>query len=81
MHFHPKATKGVKGSVGAPMPGTVVDVRVKVGETVEKGAPIIVLSAMKMEMIVNAPISGKVKNVAVSDGMKLDGDDLLVEIE
>ncbi|XP_064604061.1 pyruvate carboxylase, mitochondrial-like [Liolophura sinensis] len=81
MHFHPKAAKGVKGSLGAPMPGTVVDVRVKVGDTVEKGAPIIVLSAMKMEMVVNAPISGKIKNVAVSDGLKVDGDDLLVEIE
>ena len=81
IHLHPKALKGVKGSVGAPMPGEVLAVRVKEGDTVEKGQPLVVLSAMKMEMVVGAPISGTVKDISASEGMKLEGDDLLVTIE
>ena len=79
--MHPKAMRGVRGSVGAPMPGTVIAVNVKEGEEVEKGQTLCVLSAMKMEMAVTAPMSGKVKLVAVTQDMKLEGDDLVVEIE
>lgn len=79
--FRPKAEAGVKGSVGAPMPGSVIDISVKVGDTVEKGQAVVVLSAMKMEMVVNAPISGKVKAVHVEKGTKLEGQDLILEIE
>lgn len=81
MHFHPKALKGVHGSVGAPMPGTVIEVKVKPGDKVEKGQAVLVLSAMKMEMVVNAPVSGVVKQILVENGMKLEGDDLLMDIE
>ena len=81
LHTHPKALKGVRGSVGAPMPGEVVDIKVKEGETVEKGQAVLVLSAMKMEMVVTAPMSGTVRLLAVSPKMKLEGDDLLMEIE
>ncbi|XP_048259230.1 pyruvate carboxylase, mitochondrial-like isoform X1 [Haliotis rufescens] len=81
MHFHPKSLKGVKGSVGAPMPGSVIDIKVKVGDKVVKGQPVLVLSAMKMEMVVSAPVDGEVKSIAVTDGMKLEGDDLLMDIE
>lgn len=81
MHFHPKAVKGSRGSVGAPMPGSVIDVRVKDGDKVEKGQPLVILSAMKMEMVVGAPMSGIVKAIHVTNGMKLEGDDLLMDIE
>lgn len=81
MHIHPKASKSNKGEVGAPMPGSVMDVRVKVGDKVEKGAPLVVLSAMKMEMVVQSPIAGIVKKVDISVGMKLEGDDLLLTID
>ncbi|XP_013779858.1 pyruvate carboxylase, mitochondrial-like [Limulus polyphemus] len=78
--LHPKAIKGVRGSVGAPMPGTVIDIPVEEGQKVEKGAPLIVLSAMKMEMVVQAPMSGTIKALRVTKGMKLEGNDLLLEI-
>ncbi|CAH8287620.1 unnamed protein product, partial [Heterobilharzia americana] len=79
--FHPKALIGVKGSVGSPMPGELVIVNVKEGELVEKGQLLATLSAMKMEMSITAPISGCVKKVHVSSGMKVSGDDLLFDIE
>jgi len=78
---HPKALKGVRGSVGAPMPGVVLDIKVKVGDRVERQQPLVVLSAMKMEMIVQSPLDGVVKNIAAEQGMKLEGDDLLMDIE
>lgn len=71
----------MKGSVGAPMPGEVIEVKVKEGDKVEKGQPLVILSAMKMEMVVQSPLSGVVKSIAGSRGMKLDGDDLLMTIE
>lgn len=81
IHVHPKALKGVKGSVGAPMPGEILDIRVKEGDSVEQGETIAILSAMKMEMVVQSPITGKVKSISAEKGMKLEGDDLLMEIE
>jgi pyruvate carboxylase len=63
------------------MPGTVIDIRIKVGDSVEKGAALIVLSAMKMEMVVQAPRAGKIKTLDITQGMKLEGDDLLLTIE
>ncbi len=73
--------QGQKGSIGAPMPGTVIDVKAKVGDVVKKGDPLVVLSAMKMETVVKSPVSGKVLKVAIINGQKLQGDDLLLEID
>nr|DBA17131.1 TPA: hypothetical protein GDO54_002623 [Pyxicephalus adspersus] len=81
MHFHPKALKDVKGQIGAPMPGKVIDIKVKEGEKIEKGQPLCVLSAMKMETLVNSPVTGTVKKIYVKTDMHLEGEDLLIEIE
>lgn len=53
----------------------------KEGDKVEKGQPIAVLSAMKMEMVVQAPKAGVVGSVAIMNGQKLEGDDLICVIE
>ncbi|THH32391.1 hypothetical protein EUX98_g1810 [Antrodiella citrinella] len=68
------------GSVGAPMSGVVVEVRVKEGAEIKKGDPICVLSAMKMESAVTAPVSGHIKRVVVHEGDSINGGDLVVEI-
>ncbi|XP_050344187.1 pyruvate carboxylase, mitochondrial isoform X3 [Nymphalis io] len=81
MKIHPKAVKGDKNQVGAPMPGTVLTIKVKEGDKVDKGQPIAVLSAMKMEMIVQAPRAGTIVSVSIMNGQKLEGDDLICTIE
>ncbi|KAG1681045.1 Pyruvate carboxylase, mitochondrial [Nymphon striatum] len=81
LHFHPKAVTADIGSIGAPMPGNVVEVKVKVGDVVKKQEPLVVMSAMKMETIIQAPVSGTVKEISIEKGMKLEGNDLLLTIE
>ncbi|XP_046301080.1 pyruvate carboxylase, mitochondrial isoform X1 [Marmota monax] len=81
MHFHPKALKDVKGQIGAPMPGKVIDIKVAAGAKVVKGQPLCVLSAMKMETVVTSPIEGTVCKVHVTKDMTLEGDDLILEID
>ncbi|KAF5118670.1 hypothetical protein DV452_001945 [Geotrichum candidum] len=76
----PKADAHNPNEVGAPMAGVVVEVRVQEGSEVKKGDPIVVLSAMKMEMVVSAPNSGKVANVSVKANDSVDGSDLICKI-
>lgn len=63
------------------MPGSVIEIRSEEGKRIEKGTPLVVLSAMKMEMIVQAPISGVIKTIHINKGMKLEAEDLLITIE
>jgi pyruvate carboxylase len=76
-----RATPTDPGSIAAPMPGSVVDVRVAVGATIKKGDPLVVLSAMKMETVVASPVAGKVKRVVAVKDDVLKAGDLLLEIE
>lgn len=65
----PKAA-GAAGNVkiSAPMPGTIVDVKAKVGDTVKNGTVIAVLEAMKMENDVVADRDGTIASINVSKG-------------
>jgi len=63
------------------MPGKVVGIRVKEKEVVKKGSPLVVLSAMKMETNVSAPIDGTVNKISVKLNQTLEAGDLLVDIE
>ena len=58
--------------VTAPMPGTILDIKVAVGDTVKSGQAICVLEAMKMENDVNAPCDGKVLSINTTKGSSVD---------
>ncbi|KAH1394353.1 hypothetical protein KXX50_003475 [Aspergillus fumigatus] len=76
----PKADIGDSSQIGAPMSGVVVEIRVHEGSEVKKGDPVAVLSAMKMEMVISAPHSGKVSGLLVKEGDSVDGQDLICKI-
>jgi pyruvate carboxylase subunit B len=63
------------------MPGTIVDVKAKVGDTVEAGDGVLVIEAMKMENEIQAPMSGVVISVHVKKGDSVAPDETLVEIQ
>ncbi|HEY1609275.1 MAG TPA: biotin carboxylase N-terminal domain-containing protein, partial [Paraburkholderia sp.] len=68
-----------EGRLTAPMPGKVIAVLVEPGTVVEKGAPLIVMEAMKMEHTIGAPSAGKVTEVLYAVGDQVaDGAQLLV---
>lgn len=66
--------------VTAPMPGTVLDIKVAVGDTVEFGQPIVILEAMKMENEVNSPCAGKVISVNTTKGSSVETGEVLAVI-
>lgn len=73
------------GSMGAkkvvaPMPGTVVSVKVNVGDKVEKNTLVAVLEAMKMENEIFAGVDGVVASVNVSAGDSVNSQDVLVSV-
>ncbi|WP_217585713.1 pyruvate carboxylase [Lentibacillus saliphilus] len=76
-----KADESNEKHIGATMPGTVVKVLCKQGERVNKGDYLLIAEAMKMETTVQAPFTGVVRKVHVSNGDAIDVKDLLIEFE
>ena len=75
----PKAAPVANGvKVNAPMPGTILDVKVAQGAAVKKGDVLLILEAMKMENEILAPQDGTVAQVAVSKGASVNSGDPLV---
>lgn len=66
--------------VSAPMPGTILSVNVKAGDSVKKGDVLAILEAMKMENEIMAPKDGKVTAVNVQKGATVNTGDLLCVI-
>jgi len=66
--------------ISATIPGKIVAVKVENGAIVKKGQPLIVIEAMKMENELKSPADGKVTNVYVKAGDKVENNALLVEI-
>lgn len=71
----------VVNEVKAPMPGLVLSLKAKAGDSISKGDPLLVLEAMKMENVLKSPTDGIVKSIAVSEGQAVEKNQLLVSFE
>ncbi len=67
-------------SVTAPMPGNILDIKVKVGDIVKADDVVIILEAMKMENEIFAPASGKVIAINTTKGASVNSGDCLLVI-
>jgi 3-methylcrotonyl-CoA carboxylase alpha subunit len=76
-----EATASADSMVRAPLPGKIIDLRVKAGDTVSKGQALLVLEAMKMEHTLAAPADGTVKSLRYAVGEQVPEGAELVEFE
>lgn len=74
------AAAGAGAKVNAPMPGTILDVRVQNGAKVKKGDVLVILEAMKMENEIQAPCDGTVTSVCVKKGDSVETQALICTI-
>ncbi len=68
-------------NIKAPMPGLIIDVMASIGQKVESGTPLIVLSAMKMENIITSQGEGIIKSINVEVNDAVDKGQLIIEME
>ena len=75
-----KSSSKAEGGLSAPMPGTVLDVMVTVGQRVREGQPLMTMEAMKMEHRIVAPKAGEVISIYFNQGDRVDMGSILVEL-
>lgn len=75
----PSERKGV-GFVKAPLPGTILELKVKVGDDVKVGDTLLIMEAMKMENDIKSDKAGKVASLKINNGDSVLEGDVLVEI-
>jgi len=69
-----------EGGILAPMPGLVLTIRAKEGDTVVAGQALLVMEAMKMENAITTPYAGTVSKIYVREGDTIGEGDLLVDV-
>lgn len=75
----PSTSKGeVSGNIIAAMPGTILDIKVNVGDVITRGQTLIILEAMKMENEIMASSDGTVQEIHVAKGASVNSGDLLM---
>lgn len=68
-------------TIKAPMPGLILKVKKKVGDTVEMGESVVILEAMKMENEIRSPASGKIKEIVGKEGKSVEKGGIILSIE
>ena len=76
--IRPKAAH--EGDITTAMPGVVVTVKVRVGDRLNAGDAVLIVEAMKLETEVHSPIAGEVKAIYVSEGDRVNPDEVLVVV-
>jgi pyruvate carboxylase len=76
-----KADESDPGQIGAPMPGMIVGISVQPGQKVEEGDRLFTIEAMKMETAVYAQTDGKVAEIVLSPGTRVEQHDLVIQME
>ncbi len=76
----PAVAAGAGRKVGAPLPGTITEIKVKVGDVVKTGDTVIVLEAMKMQNNIEAENDGTVTSILVNTGDTVMEGDALITI-
>jgi propionyl-CoA carboxylase alpha chain len=79
--FDVRRTDATPGGLNAPMPGVVLEVRVRAGQPVVAGETLVIMEAMKMEHIISAPSAGTVREVLVTQGQQLDSGTVLLSLD
>jgi biotin carboxyl carrier protein len=68
-------------NLSSPMPGLILDINVKVGDTVKKDQQLIILEAMKMENVLTSPVDGKIKEIKVKPQQTVEKNNILITFE
>ncbi len=82
VHVTPKPQKTASSGSGvmAPLPGTVLEIKVKVGDEINDGDVVLILEAMKMESEIVSEVSGVVKAINVNTGDSVQENQVLIEV-
>ncbi len=67
--------------IKAPMPGLIIDIKVKEGDVVKTGDPLLVLEAMKMENIIKSPCDGQIQQIFSQKGSVVEKNKLLIKFK
>lgn len=76
----PQATVSASGNVVAPLPGTILNIKVNVGDRVNVGDVVMILEAMKMESEISSEYAGTVKSIRFQNGASVQEGDVMIEL-